>query len=126
MDWLLVTRQGVDAAYEIPDNVSRLRVAVEGSNPPKDRCFVPIKLSDDPPLLTGASFSSRSVHVSSSASLSQSTHSPVWISDLISMASTCSQPIAHSYPPLIHRQTKLSVLETSILRCVAVRLCCSL
>jgi len=49
MDWLLVTRQGVDAVYEIPDNVSRLRVAVEGSNPLKDRCFVPIKLSDDPP-----------------------------------------------------------------------------
>jgi hypothetical protein len=28
----------------------------------------------------------------------KSTHSLVWISDLISMASTCSQPIAHSYP----------------------------
>jgi hypothetical protein len=34
----------------------------------------------------------------SSASLSQSTHSLVWISDLISMASTYSQPIAYSYP----------------------------
>jgi hypothetical protein len=35
MDWLLVTRQGVDAAYVIPDNVSRLGAAVEGSNPLK-------------------------------------------------------------------------------------------
>jgi hypothetical protein len=35
MDFPLVTRQGVDAAYEIPDNVSRLGAAVEGSNPPK-------------------------------------------------------------------------------------------
>jgi hypothetical protein len=36
--------------------------------------------------------------VPSSASLSQSTHSLAWISDLISMASICSQPITHSYP----------------------------
>src|ERR1700722_8053637 len=35
MDQSLVTRQGVDAAHEIPDNVSCLRPAVEGSNPPK-------------------------------------------------------------------------------------------
>ena len=58
---------------------------------------MPIKLPGDPPF-AGASFSSRPAYVPSSASLSQSTHSLVWISDLISMASTCSQPIAHSYP----------------------------
>jgi hypothetical protein len=58
---------------------------------------VPIKLPGNPPF-AGASFPSHPAHVPSSASLSQSTHSLVWISDLISMASTCSQPIAHSYP----------------------------
>jgi hypothetical protein len=35
MDRLLVTRQGVDAVYEIPGNVSRLGAAVEGLNHPK-------------------------------------------------------------------------------------------
>jgi hypothetical protein len=35
MDRPLVTRQGVDVAYEIPDNVSRFGAAVEGSNPLK-------------------------------------------------------------------------------------------
>src|SRR5205823_11722621 len=36
-------------------------------------------------------------HVPSYASLLQSTHSLVWRTDLISMASTCSQPITHGY-----------------------------
>jgi hypothetical protein len=94
MDQPLITWQG---AYEIPDNVSRLGAAVEGSNIPKRHYFVPIKFLGDPPLAE-ASFSSRSVHMPFSASLSQSTHSLVWISDLVSMASTCSQPIAYSYP----------------------------
>ena|SRR5271155_114405 len=31
----LVTRQGVDAAYGIPDDVSRLGAAIEGPNLPK-------------------------------------------------------------------------------------------
>ena len=31
----LVIRQGVDAVYEASGNMSRLGVAVEGSNPPK-------------------------------------------------------------------------------------------
>jgi hypothetical protein len=58
---------------------------------------VPIKLPGDPPI-SGASFSSRPAHVPSPTSLSQSTHSLVWISKVISMASTWSQPVAHSYP----------------------------
>jgi hypothetical protein len=58
---------------------------------------MPIKLPGDPPF-AGASFSLRPAYVPFSASLSQSTHSLVWISDLISMASICSQPITHSYP----------------------------
>jgi hypothetical protein len=40
---------GVDAAYGIPDNVSRLGAAAEASYPPKRRCLVPIKLAGDPP-----------------------------------------------------------------------------
>jgi hypothetical protein len=47
MDRPLITRQGVDAAYIIPDNVSRLRAAV----------IVSIKLQAVP--LAGASLSSR-------------------------------------------------------------------
>jgi hypothetical protein len=47
MDRPLVTRQGIDAAYVIPDNVSRLGAAV----------IVPIKLQAVP--LAGASLSSR-------------------------------------------------------------------
>jgi hypothetical protein len=35
MNRLLITRQGVDAVYGIPDNISRLGTAVEGSNTPK-------------------------------------------------------------------------------------------
>jgi hypothetical protein len=35
MDRLLVTQQGVDAAYRSPNNVSRLGAAAEGSHPPK-------------------------------------------------------------------------------------------
>jgi hypothetical protein len=35
MDQLCVTKQGVDAAYRSPNNVSRLGAAVEGSHPPK-------------------------------------------------------------------------------------------
>jgi hypothetical protein len=58
---------------------------------------VPIKLPGDSPF-AGASFSSLPAHVPSSASFSQSTHSLVWISGLISMAFIYSQPIAHSYP----------------------------
>jgi hypothetical protein len=52
------------------------------------RCLMLIKLPGDPSF-AGASFPSHPAHVSSSASLSRSTHSLVWISDLISMASTC-------------------------------------
>ena len=63
----------------------------------KDRCLVPVKLPGDPPF-AGASSSSHPAHVSRSASLSQSHHSLMWIGDLISMASTRSQPIAHGYP----------------------------
>jgi hypothetical protein len=37
-------------------------------------------------------------YVPSSTSLSQSTHPPVWVGDLISMASIYCQPIIHSYP----------------------------
>ena len=71
--------------------------AVEALNPPKGRCLAPIKLPGDPPF-AGASFPLRPAHVPSSASLSQSTDSLMWISDLILMASTYSQPIAPSYP----------------------------
>jgi hypothetical protein len=35
MDQLLITQQGVDAAYRSPSNVSRLGAAAEGSHPPK-------------------------------------------------------------------------------------------
>jgi hypothetical protein len=78
---------------EILNNVSRLKAAWgplwRAQTLRKGRCLVPIKLPGDPPF-AGASFSSPSAHVPSSASLSQSTHSLVWISDLILMASTCS------------------------------------
>jgi hypothetical protein len=55
-------RQGVDAAYGIPDNVGRLGAAIEGSNPPKrpPSCaynaptaiplFAGAKWNTDPPL----------------------------------------------------------------------------
>jgi hypothetical protein len=50
MDQPLVTWQGVDAAYEIPDNVSRLGAAVEGSNTPKRRLFYAYKAPRRSPL----------------------------------------------------------------------------
>jgi hypothetical protein len=85
------------------DNVNRLGAAlgaaVEGLNPPKRPLSCAYKAPRRSPLsFCWSIFSSHPAHVPSSASLSQSTHSLVWISDLISMASTCSQPIAHSYP----------------------------
>jgi hypothetical protein len=55
----------------------------------KDRRFVPIKLPGDPPSDWSIFFRA----LSSCALLRFS-----FASDLISMASTCSQPIAHSYP----------------------------
>jgi hypothetical protein len=58
MDRPLITRQGVDAAYIIPDNVSRLGAAIECLNPPKGRCYCAYKVSGV--LLAGASLSSRS------------------------------------------------------------------
>jgi len=73
MDWPLVTRQGVDAAYEIPDNVSRLGAAVDGSNPPKRPLPCAYKAPKRSPSLLEHPFSSRPAHVPSSA-LSQSTH----------------------------------------------------
>jgi hypothetical protein len=97
MDRPLVARQGVDAAYGIPDNVSRLGAAIEGSNPPKKPLSCAYKVSTRPPF-TGASLPLRLTHILSSVSLSQSTYSLMWISDLIFTASTCSQPITHSYP----------------------------
>jgi hypothetical protein len=97
MDCPLVTRQGVDAAYEIPDNVSRLGAAVEGSNPPKRPLSCAYKAPRRSPHVWSIFFLASS-SVPSPASLSQSTHSLVWISEVISMASTWSQPIAHSYP----------------------------
>ena len=96
MDRLLVTRQGVDAAYVIPDNVSRLGAAVECSNPPKVRRHCAYKAPGVPSL--EHLYPLALVCVPSSTSLSQSTHSPVWVGDLILMASTCCQPIIHSYP----------------------------
>src|SRR2546423_750683 len=54
MDQLLVTQQGVDAAYRSPNNVSRLGPAAEDSHPPKKSAvFLPIKLSVGSPLLPG-------------------------------------------------------------------------
>ena len=50
------------------------------------------------PPLTRASFPCFQLMCPFSASLSQSTHSLVWIRNLILMASTYSQPIAYSYP----------------------------
>jgi hypothetical protein len=52
-----------DAAYEMPDNVSRLGAAVEGSYPPKDRRLVSIKLPGDPPFAR-SSFPPRPAHIS--------------------------------------------------------------
>ena len=69
---------------------------MKGSKPPKRPLFCAYKAPRRSPF-AGASFSSPPPHVPSSASLSQSTHSLVWISDQISVAPTCSQPIAHSY-----------------------------
>jgi hypothetical protein len=96
MDRPLVTRRGVNVAHGISNNMSRLGAAVEDSNPLKRPPSCAYKAPRRSPF-AGASFLSRPAHVPS-ASLSQSTHSLVWISDLISMAFTCSQPIAHSYP----------------------------
>src|SRR5271170_3740120 len=78
--------------------MSRLGAAVEDSNLPKRPLSCAYKAPRRSPF-AGASFSSRLAHVPSSAPLSQSAYSLVWISDLISMASTCSQPIAdRCYP----------------------------
>ena len=100
MDWRLVARQGVDVAHRRPNTMccwGPLSRPLSGAPTlRKDRLLVPIKLQAIPPSLEH--LFSRLAYVPSSASLSQSTHSLVWISDLISMASTCSQPIAHSYP----------------------------
>jgi hypothetical protein len=41
MDRPLTTRQGVDAVYEIPGNMSRLGAAVKGSNPTVGRSLSP-------------------------------------------------------------------------------------
>jgi hypothetical protein len=104
--------------------MSRLGAAIEGSTPPKDRRLVPIKLPGDPPF-AGASFSLRPAHVPSSVSLSQYTHFLVWINDLISMASTCSQSIAHSYPhsstvkPSFQFSNPLSSSDASLFGCAA-------
>ena len=57
MDRPLITRQGVDAAYVMPDNVSRLGAAVECSNPPKGRRHCAYKAPGVP--LAGVSLSSR-------------------------------------------------------------------
>jgi hypothetical protein len=97
MDRPLVTRQEVDAAHGSPDNVSRLEGRCRGLTLRKDRRLVPIKLSINPPF-AGTSFPSRPARVPSSATPSQSTHSLVWNSNLISMAFMCCQPIAPSYP----------------------------
>jgi hypothetical protein len=85
---------------------------------------MPIKLPGDSPF-AGASFSLRPAHVLSSASLSQSTHFLVWVNDLILMASTCSQSIAHIYPhsstvkPSFRFSNPLSSLDMSLFGCAA-------
>jgi hypothetical protein len=87
----LITWQGVDAAHE---NVSRLGAAVEDSHPAKRPPSCAYKALSRSPFAE-ASFPSSSAHVPS-ATLSQSTHFLVWISDLISIASMCYKPIAHN------------------------------
>jgi hypothetical protein len=80
--------------------VSRLGAAVEGLHPPKRPPSCAYKmLSVDPPLCWSI-FPLRPARVPSSVTLSQSIHlfRLVWISNLISMISTCCQPIAHSSP----------------------------
>jgi hypothetical protein len=98
MDRPLGTQQGVDAAYRSTSNVSRLGLLLRPHTLRKERRLVPIKLSVNPPLFAGASFLSRPARVPSSATLSQSTHSLMWISNLISMVFACCQPIADSSP----------------------------
>jgi len=93
MDQPLVTRPGVDVAHEIPDNVSRVGGRCRGLKPSEKTAVLCLPRLPGDPFFAGASFSSRPAYVLS-ASLSQSTHSLMWISDLISIASTCSQPIA--------------------------------
>jgi hypothetical protein len=99
MDRLLATRHGRESTRHMGylNNMSHLGAAVEGLTPPKRPLSCAYKAPRRSPL-AGASFSLRPAYVPSSASLSQSTHSLVWISDLILMASICSQPIVYSYP----------------------------
>jgi hypothetical protein len=99
MDRSLATRHGRESTRHMGylNNMSCLGAAVEDLKPPKRPLSYAYKAHRRSPF-AGASFSLRLAYVPSSASLSQSTHSLVWISDLISMASICSQPITHSYP----------------------------
>jgi hypothetical protein len=114
MDRPLITRQGVEAAYVIPDNVSRLGAAI----------IVPIKLQAVS--LAGASLSSRprlcalrfSFAICSFPRVSKRSNL-----DGFHMLSTDHPQLS----PRLHHGIRLSVLETSnLLRYLAARLCRSL
>jgi len=96
-----------------------------GSKPSEETAvFESIKLKTIPPPLEHL-FPLALLVCHSSASLSQSTPSLMWIGDLISMASTCFQPIAHSTPhrsvvELGFQSSKLpNPSDTSVLGCAA-------
>jgi hypothetical protein len=126
MDRSLVTRHGRESTRHMGylNNMSRSGAAVEDLNPPKRLPSCVYKAPRRSPF-AGVSFSLRLADVPPSASLSQPIHSLAWISDLISMASICSQPITHSYlhastvKPSFQLSKYLSSSDASLFGCAA-------
>jgi hypothetical protein len=120
MDRPLIIQQGVDAAYIMPDNISRLGAAVECLNPPKGRRHYVYKAPGVP--LAGISLSSRPslcalLHFTFAICLSLRVNMRPDLNGFHMLSTDHPQLSPHLYHGI-----RLLVLETFNLRYLAARL----